>query len=146
MEITPLRGAALRDAIVRPAAAVGAHIEPVLLERLLHDAGDEPDVLSLIQETMVLLWERRSRRLLTLSAYEDLGGDGRSGLAAALATRADAALADLLPAQQEIAQRILLAPGAARRGPSGHPAPAAGGARCGCPARTPGCSTSPWVT
>jgi hypothetical protein len=108
MEITPLRGAALREAIVRPAAAVGAHIEPVLLERLLHDAGDEPDVLSLIQETMVLLWERRSRRLLTLSAYEDLGGDGRSGLAAALATRADAALADLLPDQQEIAQRILV--------------------------------------
>jgi formylglycine-generating enzyme required for sulfatase activity len=108
VEITPLRGAALREAIVRPAAAVGAHIEPVLLERLLHDAGDEPDVLSLIQETMVLLWERRSRRLLTLSAYEDLGGDGRSGLAAALATRADAALADLLPTQQEIAQRILV--------------------------------------
>ncbi len=108
VEITPLRGAALREAIVRPAAAVGAHIEPVLLERLLHDAGDEPDVLSLIQETMVLLWERRSRRLLTLSAYEDLGGDGRSGLAAALATRADAALADLLPAQQEIAQRIFV--------------------------------------
>lgn len=108
MEITPLRGAALREAIVRPAEAVGAHIEPVLLERLLHDAGDEPDVLSLIQETMVLLWERRSRRLLTLSAYEELGGDGRSGLAAALATRADAALADLLPDQQVIAQRILV--------------------------------------
>jgi len=108
VEITPLRGAALREAIIGPAAAVGAHIEPVLLERLLHDAGDEPDVLSLIQETMVLLWERRSRRLLTLSAYEDLGGDGRSGLAAALATRADAALADLLPDQQEIAERILV--------------------------------------
>jgi hypothetical protein len=108
MEITPLRGAALREAIARPATAAGAHIEPVLLERLLHDAGDEPDVLSLIQETMVLLWERRARRLLTLPAYEALGGDGRSGLAAALATRADAALADLLPAQQMIAQRIFL--------------------------------------
>src|SRR5439155_11209683 len=79
VEITPLRGAALRDAIVRPAAVAGAHIEPVLLERLLHDGGDEPDVLSLIQETMVLLWERRSRRLLTLSAYEALGGDGPAG-------------------------------------------------------------------
>ena len=108
MEITPLSGAALREAIVRPAEAVGVYIEAILLERLMHDAGDEPDVLSLIQETMVLLWERRSRRLLTLSAYEALGGDGRSGLAAALATRADAALADLLPAQQEIAQRIFL--------------------------------------
>ena len=131
VEITPLRGAALRDAIVRPAAAVGAHIEPVLLERLLYDAGDEPDVLSLIQETMVLLWERRSRRLLTLSAYEDLGGDGRSGLAAALATRADAALADLLPASAGDRPADPRTPGAARRGPSGHPAAAVGGRAAG---------------
>ena len=57
---------------------------------------------------MVLLWERRIRRLLTVSAYEDLGGQGRSGLAAALATRADAALAALSPTQQAIARRIFL--------------------------------------
>ena len=49
-----------------------------------------------------------TRRLLTVSAYEDLGGQGRSGLAAALATRADAALASLSPAQRAIARRIFL--------------------------------------
>jgi len=97
VEIAPLRGAALREAIIRPAADAGVHLEPVLLERLLHDAGGEPGALSLVQETMVLLWERRTRRLLTVSAYEELGGQGRSGLAAALATRADAALAALSP-------------------------------------------------
>ena len=108
VEIAPLRGAALRQAIIRPAAQAGVRLEPVLVERLMHDAGDEPGALSLVQETMVLLWERRIRHLLTVSAYEDLGGPGRSGLAAALATRADAALAALAPAQQAIARRILV--------------------------------------
>jgi len=108
VEIAPLSGAALREAIIRPAAEAGVHLEPVLLERLLRDAGEEPGALSLVQETMVLLWERRTRRLLTVSAYDELGGAGRSGLAAALAIRADAALAALAPDQQMIARRIFL--------------------------------------
>lgn len=108
VEIPPLRGAALREAITRPAAGVGVHLEPVLAERLLHDAGEEPGALPLVQETMRLLWERRTRRLLTVSAYEDLGGQGRSGLAAALATRADATIATLSPAQQMVARRIFV--------------------------------------
>jgi formylglycine-generating enzyme required for sulfatase activity len=108
VEVAPLRGDALREAIVQPAAELGVHLEPVLLERLLRDAGEEPAALPLVQETMVLLWERRSRRLLTVSSYEELGGDGRSGLAAALSTRADAALAALSPAQQEIARRVFV--------------------------------------
>jgi energy-coupling factor transporter ATP-binding protein EcfA2 len=108
VEIAPLRRAALREAITRPAARAGVYLEPVLVERLLRDAGEEPGALSLVQETMVLLWERMTRRLLTVSAYEDVGGQGRSGLAAALATRADAALASLSAAQRAIARRILL--------------------------------------
>jgi hypothetical protein len=113
VEIAPLSSAALHEAIVRPAAGVGVHLEPVLAERLLRDAGEEPGALSLVQETMVLLWERRTRRLLTVWAYEALGGQdpngkGRSGLAVALATRADAALTSLSPAQQAIARRIFV--------------------------------------
>ncbi len=113
IEIAPLRSAALREAITRPAAGAGVYLEPVLAERLLRDAGEEPGALSLAQETMVLLWERRTRRLLTVSAYEDLGGQdpagrGRSGLAAALAIRADATLAGLSPAQRAIARRIFV--------------------------------------
>jgi energy-coupling factor transporter ATP-binding protein EcfA2 len=108
VEIAPLRSAALRQAITRPAAGAGVYLEPVLVERLLRDAGEEPGALSLVQETMVLLWERMTRRLLTVSAYEDLGGQDRSGLAAALATRADAALASLSGAQQTIARRTFL--------------------------------------
>jgi energy-coupling factor transporter ATP-binding protein EcfA2 len=108
IEIAPLRGPALREAITRPAAGAGVYFEPVLPERLLHDAGEEPGALSLVQEAMVLLWERMPRRLLTVSSYEALGGEGRSGLAAALATRADAALSSLPRAQRPIARRIFV--------------------------------------
>jgi hypothetical protein len=113
IEIAPLRGPALREAITRPAASAGVYLEAVLPERLLHDAGEEPGALSLVQEAMVLLWERMPRRLLTVSSYESLGGQDssgqrRSGLAAALATRADAALSSLPPAQRPIARRIFV--------------------------------------
>jgi len=108
VEIAPLRGAALREAIALPAERQGVYLEAGLLERLLADAAEEPGVLPLVQETMVLLWERMTRRLLPLGAYERLGGAGRSGLAVAVATRADAALAELFAAQQAIARRVFL--------------------------------------
>ncbi|MBU2666265.1 SUMF1/EgtB/PvdO family nonheme iron enzyme [Actinoplanes bogorensis] len=108
VEIVPLREAELRQAIARPARDVGVHLEPVLIERLMHDAVGEPGVLPLLQAAMVLLWERRSRRLLTAQAYAALGTDDRSGLTTAMAIRADAALAELSPARQDIVRRILL--------------------------------------
>jgi WD40 repeat protein len=108
MEIAPLRDAALRAAITRPAERLNVYLEAGLLERLLADAADEPGILPLIQETMVLLWEMMERRLLPLSAYEQLGSGGRSGLAVAIATKADATLAALSSAQQRLARRIFL--------------------------------------
>jgi WD40 repeat protein len=108
LEIAPLRGTALYDAIAKPAEGLGVYLEAGLLERLLADAADEPGALPLIQETMSLLWEKMAHRLLPLRAYETLGGDERSGLAVAIATKADAALANLSSLQQSIARRILL--------------------------------------
>ncbi|HEU5104046.1 MAG TPA: CHAT domain-containing protein [Roseiflexaceae bacterium] len=108
LEVAPLRGALLREAIERPAVDIGVRLEPGLVERLLADAADEPGVLPLIQETMVLLWERMPRNLLTCAAYDSLGRGGHSGLAIAIATKADAVLADFTMAQQVIARRIFL--------------------------------------
>ncbi len=108
VEVAPLRGEALRQAIVRPAERVGVYLEPTLVERLLDDAAAEPGSLPLVQETLVLLWEKRRRRLLALDDYLELGGEGRSGLAVALTTTADGALADLDEDQRELARRILL--------------------------------------
>jgi WD40 repeat protein len=109
LEVAPLHGETLRQAIEQPAADVGVYLEAGLLERLVADAADEPGVLPLLQETMVLLWGEMQRRLLPLSVYERLGGEGRSGLAVAIALKADAALAELTsPSQQAIARRIFL--------------------------------------
>ncbi|HWO25005.1 MAG TPA: CHAT domain-containing protein, partial [Kofleriaceae bacterium] len=108
IEVAPLRGEALNEAIVLPARDLGVSVEPELIERLLADAGSEPGILPLLQETLVQLWERRQGQTLTLADYQALGDRDRSGLAVALSRRADALLRDLTRAQEAIARRILL--------------------------------------
>jgi WD40 repeat protein len=118
LEIVPLDDAELREAIVKPAQDVGVFIEPTLVERLVRDAAGEPGVLPLIQETLVLLWERLERRFLPLRAYEALvvahqnyrvfGNNQLTALQVAIARRADAAIAALSEAQKVIARRIFL--------------------------------------
>ncbi|HEX7837192.1 MAG TPA: CHAT domain-containing protein, partial [Kofleriaceae bacterium] len=106
--VGPLRGEALRQAIVTPARDIGVHLAPELVERLLADVGSEPGVLPLLQETLGQLWDRRQGQTLTLADYQALGEGDRSGLAVALARRADAVLRPLTSAQEAIARRILL--------------------------------------
>lgn len=118
LEVAPLDEAGLREAIVKPAEHVDVLVESALVERLARDAAGEPGVLPLIQETLVLLWERLERRFLPLRAYEALvlprqayGAakiDKTTGLQVAIARRADAALAVLSDEQQRYARRIFL--------------------------------------
>jgi len=118
MEVVPLNDDGLREAIVRPAENVGAFVEGALVERLVADAAGEPGALPLVQETLVLMWERLERRFLPLRAYtalvparnpsDGIDSSAHSGLQVALARRADAALAELSPEQQAIARRIFL--------------------------------------
>ncbi len=118
LEVLPLGETGLRQAILRPAEEIGVYVEAALVERLVADAAGEPGVLPLVQETLVLLWERLERHFLPLSAYEALvlprraygptSAAGRTGLQVAMARRADGALAELSEAQQRIARRILL--------------------------------------
>ncbi len=118
VEVAPLDEVGLRQAILRPAENVGVFVEPALLERLVTDAAGEPGVLPLVQETLVLLWERVERRFLPLRAYEALvltrksygipGSGHRTGLQVAIARRADAALASLETDPEKIPRRIFL--------------------------------------
>jgi WD40 repeat protein len=119
--VRPLDDRGLRQAIVRPAEQVGVYVEAALVERLVADAAFEPGMLPLVQETLVLLWDRVERRFLPLSAYEALvlprrayselehGMLQRTGLQVAMARRADAAYNEIvLPEQQAIIRRIFL--------------------------------------
>jgi WD40 repeat protein len=118
VEVAPLDEVGLRQAILKPAESVGVFVEPALLERLVTDAAGEPGVLPLVQETLVLLWERVERRFLPLRAYEALvltrkayrtsGSVHRTGLQVAIARRADAALASLETDPEKIPRRIFL--------------------------------------
>ena len=116
VEVAPLRGEALRTALQQPAADVGVRLEESLLSRLLSDAADEPGALPLLQETIGLLWQEMEHRVLPYHAYERLSSDWSgaggeapaSGLAVAIAMKADATLAALAPAEQVIARRIFL--------------------------------------
>jgi len=108
LEVTPLRGAALRAAIERPACDLGVFLEPALVERLLGDVASEPGALPFLQEALIQLWSRRRGRLLTLADYQALGDGGRSGLAVAIARRADTTLGALTEPQRTVARRIFL--------------------------------------
>jgi WD40 repeat protein len=115
MEVLPLSGRQLREALVAPAASVRAYIEAALVERLMVDASEQPGALPLLQETMVCLWERLVKRYLPMSAYDALvlprgtyGERPRTGLQIALSRRADQAMSDLPADGQRIARRILL--------------------------------------
>jgi hypothetical protein len=120
LEVVPLNEAGLKKAILKPAENVGVFVESALVERLVTDAAGEPGVLPLIQETLVLLWEKLERRFLPLRAYELLlprsayGGQEagqRTGLQIAIADRANQAINNLNDhsgIQEAIARRIFL--------------------------------------
>ncbi|HEX7840729.1 MAG TPA: hypothetical protein VF469_24800, partial [Kofleriaceae bacterium] len=108
IEVSPLRGQALREVIAAPARDAGVEVEPELIERLLADAASEPGILPLLQETLVQLWDKRVDQRLTLADYQALGDGEQSGLAVALARRADATLRRFNAAQMDIARRISL--------------------------------------
>lgn len=118
MELVPPDAVGLRQAIIRPAENADVFIEAALIERLVADAVGEPGVLPLLQETLVLLWEKVERRFLPLRAYETLvltspaysnfDASNRTGLQAAIANRADYALVALSEEEQQVARRIFL--------------------------------------
>ena len=83
--VTPLDADELVQAITGPAERVGLTVEPALVVELVADATANPASLPLLQYALTELYERREPRMLTLSAYRDLGG-----LSGSVASRADA--------------------------------------------------------
>ncbi|MFN8469040.1 MAG: hypothetical protein U0X20_26015 [Caldilineaceae bacterium] len=112
LEIVPLRGDKLRQAIEQPANDAMVELEPALVERLLADANDEPGMLPFVQETLVMLWAHAKYLRIERDAYLNLVGDrsGRSGLQVALAEHAEHVYNVVLASDGErsVARRILL--------------------------------------
>jgi WD40 repeat protein/serine/threonine protein kinase len=73
VKLGPMTRAELARAIESPAGKQGVIFESGLAERILDDVGNEPGNLPLLEFALTLLWDRRSGRRLTHSAYEAIG-------------------------------------------------------------------------
>ncbi|MFL5351646.1 CHAT domain-containing protein [Archangium sp.] len=100
--VGPLRGAPLAESLEAPARQVGLALEPELVEVLCRDVDAEPGALPLLEHVLDRLWERRTGRVLTRTAYEELGG-----VAGALARSGDALYAELSEAERQQARQLL---------------------------------------
>ena len=107
MDLAPLAGNALRDAIVGPARRRDVYVEDRLVDRLIIDGDRQRGFLPMLQETLVALWERADFPVLTLQAYEKLGR-GQPGIAWVLNENGNAAMSGLSAERRAIAWRILL--------------------------------------
>lgn len=108
LELTPLGDDELWAAIVEPANRVGVTVDEALAVKLIADASGQKGVLPLVQETLVLLWDKVAERQLGLKAYQAMAQDGRSGLQVAIDRRASIVYDNLPAAAQAIARRIFL--------------------------------------
>ncbi|MCP4699605.1 MAG: hypothetical protein GY862_22560, partial [Gammaproteobacteria bacterium] len=94
----------LSEAMALPAGVYGGELEEGLLNRLLNDAGNDPDQLPIVQHALMRMWTVASSAkggecVLTPAHYEQIGGFKK-----ALSNHADAAYGELTSAQQKIAE------------------------------------------
>lgn len=101
--VLPLKPEELERAIVEPAAQVGVSLEPGLIAAIVADVSEQPGALPLLQYALTELFERRQGRVLTLDAYEQIGG-----VLGALARRAEELFSALTRSQQQAARQLFL--------------------------------------
>ncbi|MFJ2237937.1 hypothetical protein [Streptomyces sp. NPDC087859] len=93
----------LREAVTRPAAAVGLLVERELTARIVEEVLGRPGALPMLSHVLLETWRRRRGRLLTLAAYEAAGG-----VRGAIAASAEQVYGQLTPEQARSARQLLL--------------------------------------
>ncbi len=101
--LPPLSAGELREAIEKPAEQIGLKFETGLVDLLIADILGEPAALPLLQFTLLKLWERRNRNLVSIETFRQLGGAQQ-----ALANSADTLYDSLMYQEQVELRRILL--------------------------------------
>ncbi len=113
--VGPMSPTQLRQAIEGPARQAGLSLEPGLVDLILQDLGTEPveadgadrgvtevGVLPLLSHALLVTWQHREGRMLTMAGYRATGGIHR-----ALARTADATLEQLDLGARAIARQML---------------------------------------
>jgi serine/threonine protein kinase/WD40 repeat protein len=101
--ILPLTATGLEQAISRPAQRVGVNFEPGLVAQIVSEINYQAGALPLLQYALTELFEYRQGRLLTLEAYQRIGG-----VVGALAKGADTIYNGFDAAAQQLTKQIFL--------------------------------------
>ncbi|MFC8361898.1 helix-turn-helix domain-containing protein [Streptomyces griseorubiginosus] len=101
--VRPMTADELREAVVGPAKAAGLIVERTLTARIVEDVLDEPGGLPMLSHALLETWRRRKGRMLTLAAYEAVGG-----VRGAIAAGAEEAYGELSPARAHAARHLVL--------------------------------------
>ncbi len=101
--VLPLTLDELESAITSPAERVGLQLEAGLVAAILHDLGDQPGTLPLLQYALTEMFEKRVDNVLTKSAYQEIGG-----VLGALGRRAEEVFTALDADARLIARQIFL--------------------------------------
>jgi WD40 repeat protein/RecA/RadA recombinase len=73
VRIRPLNAAELREVIEKPAALAGLKFEEGIVDELVNEVLGEPAGLTLLQFTLLKLWNMRQRNIVTWKALRSLG-------------------------------------------------------------------------
>lgn len=95
-----------KEAITGPVAVAGASIESSLVDRLLDDAGDNPDQLPILQHALMRTWDYWSQlgdleKAICISDYEAIGT-----MEKALSDHANEVFDDLTPEGKQICESL----------------------------------------
>lgn len=93
----------LRKAIETPAISVGLRLGPSLVDQIVDDVAKQPGGLPLMQYALAELVDERTSDLLTVEAYQEMGG-----VLGAVATRAEEIWQDLSPPEQRAIRQVFL--------------------------------------
>ncbi|MFG3280852.1 helix-turn-helix domain-containing protein [Streptomyces sp. NPDC048111] len=103
----PMSTTQLRQAVTGPAERAGLSLEPGLVELLLRDLGTDTAAsagsLPLLAHALLVTWQQRTSRTLTVAGYETTGG-----IHGAVARTAESVYARLDTAEQRAAHQLLV--------------------------------------
>jgi WD40 repeat protein/serine/threonine protein kinase len=101
--VLPFTSYELEQAIVGPANRVGVNIEAGLVSAMVAEVYERPGALPLLQYALTELFDKRDGHVLTLTAYQLIGGT-----MGALARRADTLYEELNSEGQEATRQLFL--------------------------------------
>lgn len=101
--VNPPDEADMRELMLKPAEYVGLQYEEGLVETILADLKAQPGALPLLAHTLLEIYNRRDRNLLTFAAYHQAGR-----VAGSIAKRADQIYESLSPERQRVTRFIMV--------------------------------------